>query len=581
MFLSVESLQDITWQAFERAVLRLLLLEQFDGARLVGQSGDRGADIVAHKAGKRWLFQVKRWKARCGVDVVDRTLDALRTYGADVPVIVSLSGFDDAARAQQRRLLQERVPLQLWDRGDLIARAKELDPLPLVDRASERYAKRSYQEEAVQAIVSTFTEKHANRALVVLATGLGKTYVAAEALRLLDRLQPMKLLVLAHTNPLVYQLERSFWPFLRPEQNTLVWNGDEHPPLEDIGRASFVFASQQTVYEHIQQGQALPRVDAVLIDECHHVGGAMYDAILAETGAGQADGPFLLGLTATPWRADDIEIQHYFGPPLLTVDLVTGMRNGFLANVDYRMYTDNIDWRSLANVKGGSFSPDAINRRLFIHEWDDAVVHELRRTWNEQQQARAIVFCGTIDHALTMRDKINSFGFTAAEAIFSQSRAAPTLGSYKRNRILLDFEQGKLGAICVVDVFNEGLDVPDVNIIVFQRVTHSRRIFIQQLGRGLRLSPGKDKVIVLDFVSDIRRFAAGIDLKDKLEAGNGREKPVRVRLPNSVSFRRVGGDDPEGETFLRQWLDDVAAVERAGSDASVLRFPPALPGGHA
>ena len=112
------------------------------------------------------------------------------------------------------------------------------------------------------------------------------------------------------------------------------------------------------------------------------------------------------------------------------------------------------------------------------------------------------------------------------------------------------------------------------------RVRNSRRIFIQQLGRGLRLAPGKEKVIVLDFVSDIRRFAAGLDLKDKLEdSARGRSGAVRVQLPHKVAFRRIGADDPQTETFLRQWLEDVAAVESAGEDASVLKFPPALPGG--
>ena len=74
-------------------MLRLLLVEGFAGARLVGQSGDRGADIVAHRSGKRWLIQVKRWKARCGIDVVDRTFDAKQTYHADVPVVVSMNWF--------------------------------------------------------------------------------------------------------------------------------------------------------------------------------------------------------------------------------------------------------------------------------------------------------------------------------------------------------------------------------------------------------------------------------------------------------------------------------------------------------
>src|SRR5262249_36804272 len=161
----------------------------------------------------------------------------------------------------------------------------------------------------------------------------------------------------------------------------------------------------------------------------------------------------------------------------------------------YRMYTDNIRWENLVGLKGKSFTPDAINRRLFIEEWDDAVVDELQRTWSEQVKPRAIVFCGTIDHALTMRDKINARGFSAAAAIYSQSRTGPALGSFERNRILLDFEEGRVSTICVVDVFNEGIDVPDVNVIVFQRVTHSRRIFIQQLGRGLRIAPDKEKVI--------------------------------------------------------------------------------------
>ena len=79
----------------------------------------------------------------------------------------------------------------------------------------------------------------------------------------------------------------------------------------------------------------------------------------------------------------------------------------------------------------------------------------------------------------------------------------------ERNRILCDFHDGEVQVMCAMNIFNEGIDVPDVNIVVFQRVTHSRRIFIQQLGRGLRLSEVKEKVIVLDFVSDIRRFAAG------------------------------------------------------------------------
>jgi superfamily II DNA or RNA helicase len=336
-----------------------------------------------------------------------------------------------------------------------------------------------------------------------------------------------------------------------------------------------------TVAGYLKLGHELPGFDVVFIDECHHVGDeGMYAEIIKELRAGYDGGPFLLGVTATPWRPDEADLTDIFGPPLVSVDMVTGLKRGFLSNVDYRMYTDNIDWDSLAKLKGDSFSPKKINRFLFITNWDDGVVAELQEAWKEQSNPRAIVFCGTVDHAITMRDRINARNFCKAEAIYSQTRGGGVLTAHERNRILCDFDDGAVQVVCAVDIFNEGIDVPDVNIIVFQRVTHSRRIFIQQLGRGLRLSEGKEKVIVLDFVSDIRRFAAGLELKNSLDDGGPAQgRPVRVSLPNKVEFVRVGGKDPQTESFLRQWLDDVAAVESADEDVSILKFPPQLPGG--
>jgi superfamily II DNA or RNA helicase len=317
----------------------------------------------------------------------------------------------------------------------------------------------------------------------------------------------------------------------------------------------------------------------LIVDECHHAAASMYEAVIGCLGAGNEGGPFLLGLTATPWRGDGADLERIFGAPIVSIDLVHGMRNGFLANVDYRVYTSNIDWARLATLKGRQFTPKAINRALFISEWDDSVVYTLEEVWREQHQPRAIVFCGTIDHAIQMRDRINALGFCNAAAIFSSSSGGESMQPWERNRILADFDEGKVGAVCAVDIFNEGIDVPDVNILVFQRVTHSRRIFVQQLGRGLRLAPGKRRVIVLDFVSDVRRFAADLELKSQLGAYDALVSggQIRVRLNNKVTFCRVGGEDPESESFLRQWLDDVAAVEQAGDDASVLKYPPALP----
>lgn len=574
-FISEENLRFGTWQAYERVISRLLAHEGYDGVRLVGQSGDRGADMLANRAGKRWLFQMKHWRNKVGLDVADQTLEAMRIYRAQVPVIVALSGFDQKVKEHQRVLMSRGVPLQLWDTKSLIERAERLSEISLIERKP-----RDYQESAIRSVIQVYNEGR-KKALVVMATGLGKTFVACEIIKRINATHPVKILVIAHTNELVYQIEKSFWSFLSKHQETVVWNGYEQPGHDLLEKADAVFACLNTVADFIQRGYELPQFDLVIIDECHHVGGQMYSRILKDTYAGTEKGPFLLGLTATPWRPDDVDITDYFGDPLVSVDIVTGLKKGFLSNIDYRMYTDNINWEALGALKGKRFSPRQINRTLFITQWDDEVVFELKKVWQEQLNPKAIVFCGTIDHALTMRDRINSLGFCNASAVYSQTSAGRIMDPAERNRTLCDFQDGVIDILCAVDILNEGIDVPDVNIIVFQRVTHSRRIFIQQLGRGLRLSKDKDKVIVLDFVSDIRRFAAGIDLKDGLSSEDGPSpgNPVRISLPHKVSFRKIGGEDPKTESFLRQWLEDVAAVEGAGEDTSVLKFPPDIPGG--
>ena len=576
MFLSDQILSGITWQAFERIICRLLLFDGFSSIRLIGQSGDQGADIIAHKNGKRWLFQAKRWKVKIGLEVLDATIEAQRIYRADIPTIVALNGFDNEALEHQRVLLSRGIPLQLWDKEILLRRANRLENKPTL-----KPSPRDYQEEAIQIILKSWIENREGRAMVVMATGLGKTFTAAESIRRIDALTPVRVLIIAHTNEIVYQLERAFWPFLQISQETLIFNGYEEPSSEDLARAPMVFACLNSIFSYIESGHILPRFDLILIDECHHVGGAMYKKILSDTNAGNPGGPFLLGLTATPWRPDETDLTDYFSRPVFTMDMVTGLRRGFLSNVDYRMYTDNINWAALPMLQGATLSPRQINHTLFITEWDNGVVNELQKAWKEQTNPRAIVFCGTIDHAITMRDQINSLGFCNAEAIYSQTQGGLTMQGWERNRVICDFHDGIVNVICAVDIFNEGVDVPDVNIIVFQRVTHSRRIFIQQLGRGLRLAAGKEKVIVLDFVSDIRRFAAGINLKNSLEERDlaAQSKPIRIRLQHKVTFKRSGGEDPNTESFLRQWLDDVATIENAGEDASVLQFPPPLLGG--
>jgi type I site-specific restriction endonuclease len=215
---------------------------------------------------------------------------------------------------------------------------------------------------------------------------------------------------------------------------------------------------------------------------------------------------------------------------------------------------------------------------LFIDEWDDGVVDRMSEVWREEGgPTKGIVFCGTIDHAQRIAARVNALGFASAAAIHSNSPRGNGL-QVDQHRLLMDFADGRIQILCTVDLLNEGIDVPDVDLVVFQRVTHSRRIFIQQLGRGLRLASGKSRVVVLDFVSDIKRFAEGVRMRSELGLGSGPRpgEPLRIRTNSRIDFYRHKNIDDVGAAFLEEWLGDYRELESQGEDVSELRFPPNL-----
>src|SRR5262249_23045328 len=154
-------------------------------------------------------------------------------------------------------------------------------------------------------------------------------------------------------------------------------------------------------------------------------------------------------------------------------------------------------------------------------------------------------FCRTIIHARSFAAMLRHYGFRA-EAISSETPPR------ERDVLMSRLRAGELDIVATVDLFNEGVDLPDVDFIVFMRVTHSRRIFVQQLGRGLRISPTKDRVVVLDFVSDLRRVAEVLDLDRAARAGSVERLGLGGRL---VQFNDVSAGG-----FLREWLLDQASL---------------------
>lgn len=534
-------------ERFTRQVERLLGQLGYTDVVNIDGSGDRGGDLLARIGDQQWVFQCK-WQRRGSVPRagVNEVSDAMDFYRADRGVVVTnvTPTRDAVTRAQSLARIGQRI--DFWTGADL-SQLWEQSP----DRGS-RIRLRDYQRDAVAALVDDLETE--GRALLVLATGLGKTVVGGEVIAHHLGLDPSAdILVVAHTKDLVVQLERALWRHLPKTVKTQLLTGDERPA--DLHGVTFA-----TVASALGAALRKYRPALVMVDETHHVGeDGFYSELLHELRDSSQ-----FGVTATPWRGDRYDIEDHFGQASYKLGIEDGMRRGYLAQVDYRLFVDNIDWEVVKDASRRSYSMKELNSRLFLPQRDEAIRDELHAAWNSTLDPRAIVFCQTIEHAERMADLLRRIPeWRNVQAIHT----GPGMTMRDRQLRLLDFRSGRIPILTAVDILNEGVDVPDVNIICFARVTHSRRIFVQQLGRGLRLREGKHKVVALDFVSDLRRVAAVLNIRRQTEFG---EIEVLPKVPQpEISF-----SDARAESLLEQWVLDAASLETANDDARLQFLDP-------
>lgn len=546
-FAGIERLSLGPWQALERCVERLLVHQGFDDVRLVGGAGDYGADVVGEHKGRTWVAQAKFRSAGQLIqqDPVDEVTTALGRYGGEVGLIVTNSGYSPkAVEYALKRRSDIGIPIFMWNRDEILHRFEVLPLYP-----EHRLEPRDYQAEAIASINGRIMQGD-RRGLVLMATGLGKSRVAAGVIEqwLADRPRN-EVLVLVPSLELVSQIERSLWPYLPKDVSTHQLTGVEKPAYE----GGVTVATEQSAirYEGVMPG----RYGLVIVDEAHHAPANGYRQLLSIL-----DPLFLMGMTATPWRGDQRSLGDLFGEPTYTLGIVEGMQRGYLAEVDYRMLVDDIDWGWVQDQVGEAVSIRELNRKLFVPERDEAVIGKIREHLEDLPNPRCIVFCRSIAHAEAVGGRMKAEGIRAR---VMHSR----LDRIEATNALRDFRRGTVPVIITIDMLNEGIDIPDVNLVVFLRVTHSRRIFVQQLGRGLRLAPGKSQVRVLDFVSDVRRLAAAIELNREAGEMATSDADVLYRTGTIVKFE---GD--ERANLFAEYLGDVAELQDSSEDAK-LRFP--------
>lgn len=526
------------WQAFERDVARLLIGAGFDDVRIVGGSGDKGADIVGVKNGEIWVVQCKHTTTSLPPkSAVQEVVDAGIYYKADRLMVATSRPAGGSLHSEIERFKRIGIVVEILDPAKLESFISRIPEYP-----KSRRELRPYQQDALEKFRGGLQDT--GRGQIVLATGLGKTVVMAELVADLYRdglIQGNRVLVLADKRELVKQLQLGFWHQLPKSIPTHLLSGEETPSFWD----GITFATVQSV---VGRTDSLPRFGLVLVDEAHHIGSPTFQRALE-----LLEPPLLGGVTATPWRGDSFEIDQIIGAPLVRLGISDGLRNKYLCEVDYRLLADNVDWKFIQSISAHHYSLTQLNRKLILPTRDDEAARQIIEVFKSEKRRGGIVFSPTVDHADSFAGTLRSYGLKV-ESI--SSRQEPR----ERDRLMASFRRGNIDVLTSVDLFNEGVDVPDVDLIVFMRATHSRRIFVQQLGRGLRMSPGKNKVVVLDFVTDLRRIAEVVEL-EKASIGPMERLPLGHHL---VNFR-----DESAGNFMLEWMKDQADLMLREGDAQL------------
>jgi len=352
---------------------------------------------------------------------------------------------------------------------------------------------KTYQQDMLEQLaIERAHGRHRN--LLVAATGTGKTVVAAfdyraSCIRVGGH---PRLLFVAHREEILRQALRTYREVLRDPEFGDLLTGNSQPE-----RMDHVFATIDSVTSrNLVATIGADHWHTVVVDECHRIAADRFDAF-----AKAIRPKVLLGLTATPERSDGQPIAPYFdtrpdGSPAVEMRLWHALDLQLLAPFEYYACDDPTDFSTVPWDRPGEreavdnlVTGNDVRARLVINEW--------RRLASDATKSRAIVFCVSVAHAMFMTDRLNSAGLPAACIVGSSSLE-------ERRRAPQQLQAGELCALVTVDLYNEGIDLPMVDTLLLLRPTQSPVLFQQQIGRGLRLWPGKESCLVLDFVGQHR-----------------------------------------------------------------------------
>ena len=424
-----------------------------------------GSSNLSHSA----LHDGLEWNVRLSQvasgTLLDRFRAAFETYWAD-------PGFEDYRRDTFAHALERQQATF----------ATELLPFDIQPYAFQR--EMLYQLEVERKRFGRW------RNLVVAATGTGKTVVSAfDYKRIKEEWGRASLLFVAHRHEILTQSLTTFRNVLKDGNFGELMVGGERP-----SSGEHVFASIQSL-DRMEIGRLAPdEYDVVIVDEFHHSEAASYRRLLDHLKP-----RLLLGMTATPERADGLDIKHWFdGRVAVELRLWDALDQGLLCPFQYFGVADGTNLAALPWSRGG-YEAAALSN---AYTADDARVGKVLRTISEivenPKRMKALGFCVSVEHAQFMAQRFEAAGIPSAAVSASTSRN-------DRETALRRLRDGSIAALFAVDLFNEGLDIPEIDTVLFLRPTESPVVFLQQLGRGLRRTDGKSGLTVLDFIGQQHR----------------------------------------------------------------------------
>jgi superfamily II DNA or RNA helicase/HKD family nuclease len=348
-----------------------------------------------------------------------------------------------------------------------------------------------FQEEILEKLLAERQIHQRNRNLIVAATGTGKTVVSAFDFKNFRKTQPhARLLFVAHRKEILMQARATFAGILRDNNFGDLWVDGIEPDNYNV-----VFASVKTLAIRMEDLLLSETYyDFIIVDEVHHIAANSYRPIL-----NKFKPKVLLGLTATPERNDGADILADFCDTIAAeIRLPEAMNRKLLCPFQYFGISDSTDL-SNATWQNGRYLPSELTR---IYNHNDLRVGEIinhcKNYLTDYEDVRALGFCVTREHAIYMAEKFSLAGLKADYLVSGGDREE--LRSTIKSKLL----RKDINYLFVVDIFNEGVDIPEIDTVLFLRPTESLTVFLQQLGRGLRLSEGKECLTVLDFVGNAR-----------------------------------------------------------------------------